>query len=469
MLDKFFKLKENSTNVRTEIVAGITTFIAMAYILIVNPDVVSQGNGQIFNGVFFGTCIAAAIGTLLMGFLANLPFAQAPGMGLNAYFAFTVMPMMGALASKPDMTLTEQYQSALSIVFISGILFILITVLGMREAIVKAIPKNIKIAISGGIGLFLAYLGLQSAKLVVPNSATQVSLIDFSQINSPDTDVRNMVLGAIIAVIGLILITVLYKLKVKGAILIGVLISAILCYFPFGIAQLPQNFNFNIAERASDFAQVSLFKLDFATIFSGGDILKTISTVLMMILAFSLVDMFDTIGSLLGTAKNANLLDENGEMPGMKKALLCDSIATSSGALLGTPTVTTYVESSAGIAEGGRTGLTSVVTGLLFLFAILLAPLIVLIPAVSTAPALIFVGGLMISGVKDLDFSDISESIPAFLTIVLMPLTYSIANGIAFGLFSYVMIKLLTGKVKETNWVTWVLAILFVLRYFIAI
>lgn len=469
MLEKFFKLKQSATTVRTEVIAGVTTFIAMAYILIVNPDIVSQGNSQIFNGVFFGTCIAAAIGTLLMGFLANLPFAQAPGMGLNAYFAFTVMPMMGALASKPEMSITEQYQSALSIVFISGILFILITVLGMREAIVKAIPKNIKIAISGGIGLFLAYLGLQSAKLVVPNEATQVSLIDFSQVNSTDPNVRNMVFGAIIAVIGLIIISVLYKLKVKGSILIGVVVSAILCYFPFGIAKFPESFNFNIAERASDFAQVSFFKLDFATIFSGGDIFKTISTVLMMILAFSLVDMFDTIGSLLGTAKNANLLDENGEMPEMKKALLSDSIATTSGALLGTPTVTTYVESSAGIAEGGRTGLTAVTTGVLFLLAILLAPVISLVPAVATAPALIFVGGLMISGVKDLNFSDISESIPAFLTIALMPLTYSIANGIAFGLFSYVMIKLLTGKIKETNWVTWLLAILFVLRYFIAI
>ena len=460
MLDNFFKLKEHGTNVRTEIIAGITTFFAMAYIIFVNPSLLSYGDQQIFNGVFFATCISAFIGTMLMALLARLPFAQASGMGLNAFFAFTVMPAMSKLAGVEEMAPLEQYQAALSIVFMSGLLFIAITVLGMREAIVKAIPHNIKIAITGGIGLFLAFLGLQNAGIIQKNDSTQVSLINF---NFNNTEYA-VAMGAIIALVGVVVIAALYARKIKGSILIGIAVCTLLSYVT-GVQPLPEGMSFNFVEQAGDFFKVSFFHMNFGTLFASGNILSSVSTILVLIISFSLVDMFDTIGTLLGTAKRANLLDENGEMPRMKEALLCDAIATSAGALLGTSTVTTYVESSAGIGEGGKTGLTSFTTAILFLVALVLAPVVGLVPSVATAPALIVVGAMMLSGVKDIDFSDFSESLPAFLTIAMMPLSYSIANGIAFGLISYVFIKLLCGKIKETHWITWVLAAFFILRY----
>lgn len=465
-LVEFFQLKENKTTVRTEVVAGLTTFFAMSYIIFVNPSMLSLGDPQIFNGVFFATCLSAFIGTALMAFLGKIPFAQASGMGLNAFFAFTVMPAM-VKVSGVDLSTLEQYQCALAIVFMSGILFILITIIGAREAIIHAIPHNIKIAISGGIGLFLAYLGFQNAKIVVPNPSTQVALIDFSQLGNPE--MKSTILGAILALLGVIIIAALYKLKVKGAILIGMLITAILAYFPFGVATIPESFSFDIASQASDFVNVSLFKLDFGTLFAGNNFFSTLMTIVVLILSFSMVDMFDTIGTLLGTAAQAGLLDEKGEMPRMKQALLCDSIATVSGALLGTSTVTTFVESSAGIGEGGKTGLTSAVTALCFLVALIAAPFVGLIPGVATAPALIFVGALMIGGLKNMNFDDMSESIPGFFTVAMMPLTYSIANGIGFGLISYCLIKLFSGRLKETHWITWVIAILFIVKFCISI
>lgn len=463
-MEKFFKLKEKGTNIKTEVIAGATTFITMAYILFINPNMLSHGNQAISNGVFFATCISSFIGTLLMGILAKLPFAQAPGMGLNAFFAFTVMPAMSKLADNPNLSVIEQYQMALSIVFLSGLVFILITVLGMREAIVKAIPKNIKIAISGGIGILLALLGLKSAGLITTDEDTLVRLISFSDISSVES--RNIVFGAIIALIGIILISVLYKFKVKGSILIGILVCTILAYFPFNIISISDFKTMSVIDQAKDFIDTSLFKLNFGSMF-GNNIFSSISTILVLIISFSLVDMFDTIGSLLGTAKRANLLDKDGNMPGMKKALLCDSIATTAGALTGTSTVTTYVESGAGISAGGKTGLTSVTTAVLFLLSILIAPFIGLVPAFATAPALIFVGALMIANVKEVDFEDISESIPAFLTIVIMPLTSSIANGISFGIISYVLIKIFTFKFKETNIISIIISAFFILRYII--
>lgn len=465
MIENFFKLKENKTTVKTEIIAGITTFITMAYILFTNPNIIANGNNQIFNGVFFATCISSFIGTLLMGLLAKLPFAQAPGMGLNAFFAFTVMPTMAILAGDPNTPIIQQYQMALSVVFLSGLLFLLITVLGMREAIVKAIPANIKIAISGGIGLLLAFLGLQSAGLVVNDESTLVTLIDFSNLQS--TNSRNLVFGAIIAIIGIIIITSLYRMRVKGSILIGIVICTLLAYFPFGVSKIPENMQFNLLNQLNDFIDISLFKMDFSYIFSDKNIFNSISTVLVLIISFSLVDMFDTIGSLLGTARRANLLDKDGNMPKIKNALLCDSLATIAGAATGTSTVTTYVESGAGISEGGKTGLTSVVTAVLFLLSILIAPFIGLVPAFATAPALIFVGALMITNIKDLDYTDISELVPAFLTISIMPLTNSIANGIAFGIISHVFIKLLTLKFKEIHIINIIIAIFFIVRFFI--
>ena len=460
MLENFFKLKENGTTVKTEIIAGITTFFAMAYIIFVNPPMLSYGDSAVANGVFFATCISAFVGTILMALLARLPFAQASGMGVNAFFAYTVMPQMGKLAGIEDMAPVEQYQTALAIVFISGLLFIAITILGMREAIVKAIPHNIKIAITGGIGLFLAFLGLQNAKIVQGNESTLVGLLNFNFAKSDYVTA----MGAIITIIGVVLIAALYARKIKGSILIGMASCTVLAYVT-GVAKLPESISFNFAAQAKDFVDVSFFHLNFGNLFGSGNILGSISTILVLIISFSLVDMFDTIGTLLGTAKRANLLDENGEMPRMKQALLCDSIATSAGALLGTSTVTTYVESSAGIGEGGKTGLTSLTTAILFLVALVLAPVVGLVPSVATAPALIVVGAMMLSGVKDIDFTDFSETVPAFLTIAMMPLSYSIANGIAFGLISYVLIKLICGKIKETHWITWLLAAFFILRF----
>lgn len=465
-LENYFELSKHGTTVKTEIVAGLTTFFTMAYIIVVNPGMLSMGETSIYNGVFFATCISAFIGTALMAFLAKIPFAQASGMGLNAFFAFTVMPAMVRVSGQ-ELDIVAQYQCALALVFMSGLLFIIITVIGAREAIVKAIPANVKIAISGGIGLFLAYLGLQNAKIVVPDPAVQVGLINFSMLGDPE--MHSTVMGAILAILGLFIITALYKLKVKGSILIGIIITGVLAYFPFGVAQMPESFSINFAAQAQDFMNVSFFKLDFGTLFAGQNLMATISTVFVLILSFSMVDMFDTIGTLLGTASQAGLLDKDGNMPQMKNALLCDAIATSAGALLGTSTVTTFVESTAGIAEGGKTGLTSATTAGCFLLALIAAPFVVLIPGVATAPALIFVGALMISGLKNMNFDDISEAIPGFLTVAMMPLTYSIANGIGFGLISHCMIKLLSGKVKETSWITWLLSAFFVLKFCLSV
>lgn len=486
-LNKFFKLDDHKTTVKVEIMAGLTTFFAMAYIIFVNPEMLSDparfiGDPElatkIFNSVFFATCISAFVGTFLMGVLAKMPFAQASGMGLNAFFAYTIMLNLGFT-----------YYEALALVFISGILFIAITIAGFRELIVKAIPNNIKIAISGGIGLFIAYLGLRNAGLVVNSEATGVAMRDFSVLfkefvpavgasadeiaiaSSAFASSQTAVIGAIIALIGVILIAVLNHLKIKGSIIMAISFATIIG-IPLGITMFPKdvfaNFGTNFATQWNDFIEVGLFGFvqGFGTLFEGKDLFGTIISIVVIVISFSLVDMFDTIGTLLGTAKKANLLDKDGNMPGMKKALMCDAIATTTGAMLGTSTVTTYVESAAGIGEGGKSGLTSVVTSIMFLLAIPFAPLIGIVPAVATAPALIFVGALMITGLRDLNFDDMTELFPAFLTIAMMPFTASIANGIAFGLISYTVIKLCTGKVKEVRPLTAILSVLFIARFF---
>ncbi|MGD9560305.1 MAG: NCS2 family permease [Oscillospiraceae bacterium] len=464
-MEKLFKLSQHKTNVRTEVLGGITTFFAMAYIILVNPGMLSYGDSAIFNGVLFATCLSSAIGTLLMAFLANFPFAQAPGMGLNAFFAFTVMPAMITLSGNPDLPLVKQYQMALALVFISGILFLVITLTGAREAVIKGIPQNIKLSISGGIGLFIAYIGLQNSGLVVPNDSTQVSLIAFS---GPMAD-GHAVHGAILALVGLLIIGALYSMKIKGSILIGIVVTSVLAYVT-GHTHFPENFYFNLGQQASDFVSTSFFKMDFATLFAGSEgIAAALGTIIVLVLSFSMVDMFDTIGTFLGTAQQAGLMNEDGEMEGMKKGLMCDSIATVAGAALGTSTVTTYVESSAGIGEGARTGLSSLVTGILFVVALLLSPFVALIPGVATAPALIFVGCLMIGGLRKVNFDDVTEALPAFLTVAMMPLTYSIANGIAFGLISYIVLKLVTGKFRDIKIPTVIIAVLFIIRFFVSI
>lgn len=457
-MERIFQLKEHNTNVRTEVLAGLTTFFAMAYIIVVNPNILGMGNEAIQNGVFFATCISAAIGTLIMAFFANLPFAQAPGMGLNAFFAFTVMATLGRLAGTEDMVL--QYQMSLGLVLISGILFIVMTLLGLREKIIESIPDNVKIAISGGIGIFICFLGLQNAGIVVGNEVTLVDLVNFSDLSVSKP--------AIVALAGVIVIAVAYTKKIKGAILIGIVVSTALAYLT-GTAVIPENFSMNFGSQFSDFTAVSLFQFNFSALFGAGNLLNVLGTVVVLVLSFSMVDMFDSIGAFLGTAEQAGLLDEKGEMPKMKAALMADAVATTCGAMLGTSTVTTYIESASGIGEGGRTGLTSLTTGLCFVLAIFFSPFIGLIPGCATAPALIYVGFLMIGGIKKMDLEDPSEALPGFLTIAMMPLSYSIANGIAFGLISYVAIKLCMLRFREVKAGTIVIALLFLVKFFVHI
>lgn len=459
-LERFFELSKYNTNVKTEILAGITTFITIAYILIIIPMTVSDPlriigqtdyADKVSNGVFIATCIGAFIGTFLVAVYAKLPFAQAPGMGLSAFFAYTVMLGMG-----------YTYSQALVIVFLSGALFIIITGIGLREAIIRAIPNCIKDAMTPGIGLFITIIGLKSSSIVVDNPGTLVSMIDFSQWQNPDFDVK-LIMSAVVALIGLMIIGVLNAKKVKGSILIGILVATLIG-IPLGVTQF-DNFDLSLGTKFQDFFEVSFMHMDFAGLFAGENILNSIFTVFMLVISFSLVNMFDSIGTLLGAAKQANMIDENGEVIRMRQALMSDAISTLTGAMVGTPTVTTLVESSAGIAEGGRTGLTALTTALLFIAAIIFAPFVSIIPAAATAPALIYVGVLMLSNVKDVDFNDITNAIPAFITITFMPFTYSIANGIAMGLISFCILKVFTGKSKDIKMLTAIISIVFALRY----
>lgn len=460
MLEKRFHIAERGSTVNTEVMAGITTFFATAYIILVNPSVLSSGDSAIYNGVFFATCIGAAIGTFLMAFVANIPFAQAPGMGLNAFFAFTAMPAIAAFMVDHDLTVVQQYQMALPLVFYSGIIFIIISAVGLRETIINGIPNNIKQSLTGGIGLFIAYLGLQNSGIVVASPATQVTLVNFADYANNGPAIH----GALLTLLGLFVITALYSLKVKGAVLIGIVATTLLSFLT-GYSSLPKDFSMDISQQASDFVNVSLFKLDFLGPFRHSNLGAAIGTMTALVLAFAMVNMFDSMGTMYGVATAAGMVDKEGNVIGLKKGLLSDAIGTATGALLGTSTVTTVVESAAGIGEGGRTGLTSVVTGFLFLIALLFAPIIGLIPSVATAPALIFVGCLMIGSLKSVDFSEPTEALPAFLTIAMMPLTYSIANGIAFGLISYVVVKVFTGRFREIKIPTVVVAALFVLQF----
>lgn len=435
-LDAYFKLSENKTDVKTEIIAGITTFITMAYILFVNPDMLAIA-GMDFNAVFMATALSAAVGTLIMGLYANIPFAQAPGMGLNAFFTYGVVLGLG-----------YTWEQALAAVFLSGILFILLTVTGARELIITAIPNSLKHAIGGGIGLFIALIGFKNAGIVVSDEATLVALTRF---DNP---------GVILAVIGLVITGILMAKRIKGSILIGI-IATTLIGIPMGVTNTTfTGFSLDITP--------TLFKLDFAGLLQVGEgsgIVPAIMSVLTVVISFSLVDMFDTIGTLIGTAGKAGMLDENGKMPNMDKALLADAIATSVGALLGTSTVTTFVESAAGVSEGGKTGLTAVVTGVLFILSVFLAPFALMVPGAATAPALIIVGVLMMGAVTKIEFDDFTEAMPAFFTIAMMPFTYSIANGIAFGIIFYCFTKFFSGRAKEIHPTLYVLAILFVLRF----
>lgn len=452
MLEKFFKLKENGTNVKTEVMAGITTFMTMAYILAVNPNILSA-SGMDANAVLLATALASFLGTILMALFANYPFALAPGMGLNAYFAYTVVLNYG-----------YSWQIALMAVFVEGLIFIALSVTNVREAIFNAIPMTLKSAVSAGIGLFIAFIGLQNAKIVVNNDSTLVSYQNFK------TDFSSVGMGALLALIGVLVTGFLLIKKVKGGILFGILITwvlGILCEL-VGLYQpnpdlgmysvIPTAFvSFDFSALGNTFGQV--FKADFGA-------LKSITEFIVVIFAFLFVDIFDTLGTLIGVSSKANMLDKDGRLPRIKGALLADAIATSAGAILGTSTTTTFVESASGVTEGGRTGLTAVTTGLLFLLSVIFSPLFLTIPSFATAPALIIVGFYMIASVAKIDWDNMLEAIPAFLCILSMPLMYSISEGIAMGVISWTILHLCTGKTKgKVSILMYVLTVLFILKY----
>lgn len=435
-MNEFFKLKEHNTTVRTEIIAGITTFVTMAYILVVNPVYLSVA-GMDFNAVFMATCISAAIGTLIMGLYAKLPFAQAPGMGLNAFFAYTVVGALG-----------YTWEAALAAVFLSGIFFIVLTVTGFRETIVKAIPNALKHAIGAGIGLFIAFIGFQNSGIVVNSDATLVTIGDFTQPT------------VLLAVIGLVITAILMAKKVRGGLLLGIIATTIVG-IPMGVTDTTMSsFSLNIMPTLG-----KAFNPGFAQLFNmENGLVAMLTSVFVVIISFMLVDMFDTIGTLIGTGAKAGMLDKEGKLPNMDKALMADAVATSAGALLGTSTVTTYVESAAGVAEGGKTGLTAVTTGVLFILAIFLAPFALMVPAEATAPALVIVGVLMMTTIKNINFDDFEDALPAFFTFGVMAFTYSISNGIAAGLIFYPITKLAAGKPKEIHPLLYFLFVVFVLK-----
>lgn len=446
MLEKCFKLKEHGTDAKTEIIAGITTFLAMAYILAVNPNIL--GNVMNANGVFLATAISSAIATFIMAFLANYPIALSAGMGLNAYFAFTVC--LGELSD-----VENPFTIALTAVLVEGIIFIFLSLFKFREAIINGIPQNLKYGITVGIGLFIALIGLVGAKIVIADPSTTVALGNFG---TPEVA---------LALIGFIIIVALSHYKVKGAVLIGIIITWVLgmgaeimgwyqvnpeagvySLFP----SFANGFNFSgLSETA--------FKFNFSWV--GSHVIQFIA----IVFSFLFVDLFDTVGTVVGVADKAGLLDEKGQLPRAGKVFMADAIGTTVGACLGTSTVTSFVESSAGVAEGGKTGLTSLTTGILFLVAIVLSPIFLAIPSFATAPALVYVGMLMVSSAAKIKFDgDVADVASAYMAILMMPLTYSIANGIMFGIISWVILKVLTGKAKEVNPVMWVVFILFALR-----
>lgn len=438
-MDKFFKISERGSSVRAEIVGGVTTFFAMAYIIFVNPSLLSQ-TGMNSNGVMLATCISAAIGCLLTALLANAPFAQAPGMGLNAFFTFTVCFNMG-----------YTWQEALAIVLLSGILFLVVSVSPLRSKIISSIPGFLKSAISAGIGLFIAFIGLLNVKLV--GFGAGVPALQFLVDDGTGNMVANT--AGILTIIGLLITAILMAYKVKGAIVIGIIITTIIG-FPMGETHLPDAITMSVFKELGEVA----FKLDIP-----GVMAKGILPLVTAVISFALVDCFDTVGTLIGTAKNAGMTDKNGNLPGGDRALIADAIATCCGACLGTSTVTTFVESSTGISEGARTGLSSIVVGVLFLLACLLAPVAGIIPSAATAPALIIVGVLMIKGATDVNWGDFEEACPAFLTIAMMPFAYSISDGIGFGFISYSIIKLTRGKAKEVPVLVYIISVLFILKY----
>ncbi len=426
-LNKVFKLKENHTNVRTEVLAGITTFLTMAYIIFVNPNILSQ-TGMDFGAVLTATCASAALATFCMAFMANYPFALAPGMGLNAFFTYSVCITMGV-----------PWHVALTAVFVEGIIFIVLTLTSIREAVANCIPKTLKIGISSGIGLFITFIGLVNGEVIINNESTLIGLAEL-KMNAP----------AILTIVGLILMIVLEIRHVKGGILIGIAVVTVLG-IPFGVTEMPSG----IVSLPPSIEPV-FAKLDFTMLWN--------PEFWIIVFTFFFVDFFDTIGTLVGVASRADMLNDKGELPNISPALMADAIGTTAGAVLGTSTVTTFVESASGVEQGGRTGLTAFTAACLFLLALFFSPLIAIVPSCATAPALIMVGGYMMMNFKEMDFSDWTEFFPALIAFFMMGFAYSISAGIEFGIISYVLIKVCVGRAKDVNVILYVLCGLFLLN-----
>ena len=474
MLEKIFKLKENNTTARTEIIAGLTTFMTMAYIIALNPNLLT-GFGkdtmpELWNGVFLATCIASAIGTIVMAFLANKPFAMAPGMGLNCFFAVVVTNIV-ALTGK---TYVASFQAALCIVLVEGIVFLILSVLNIREKIVDAIPLGVRLGIAPAIGLMLLNIGVGSnAGIYSENGGPFYAMRDFFGALTPSLAKTNMgsgysamVLSVVTMFVGLFAIVVLAQRGVKGAVLLGMLISSII-YWAGEAIFLGTNPFASLATASfvpafGDMASTTLFKFNFQGFAQIGWF-----TAITLIVTFCIIDMFDTIGTLVGTASRAGMLDKDGKMPNMKQALLSDAVGTLAGSVTGTSTVTTFVESASGVEAGGRTGLTALTTGIMFLACIFIAPIAGIIPAAATSSALIYVGVLMVAGLKNVDFDDICQALPVALMMIAMPISGSIGHAIGIGLITYTVIKVFTGKAKDVSVLTYVLSLIFLLKFFI--
>lgn len=456
-----FKLKENNTTVKTEFLAGLTTFMAMAYILFVNSGMFAElpGSPVTFNAIYIATAVSAIIGTVLIGLLANLPLAQASGMGLNAFFVYTVCMGFGL-----------SYANALVLILGEGLLFILLTVTGLRKLIFEAIPQAVRVAIPAGIGLFIAFIGLQNAGIVVADASTKVNLVSLNIFTGNATWAS--ILPILVTVLTLIAIAAMSVKKVKGAVLWGILGGSVL-YYVLSYLTIPGfavSFSANPLTAFKEFGDLALGRVftegfDFSAYIAAHGTTNLVLVLITTGLAFCMVDMFDTMGTLYGACARGDMLTEDGEIPNMNQAMLADAIATTTGAICGTSTVTTYVESSAGVAEGGRTGLTSMFTALFFFIAMFFSPIASLIPGCATAAALVYVGVLMMNCVKDIDWLSADSAVPAFLTLSFMPFTYNISYGIAFGLISHLLIKIFSGKIKETKVATWVISLLFIAMF----
>ena len=479
MLEKVFKLSENKTTVKTEVVAGLTTFMTMAYIIALNPNLLTgfgAAGQDLWNGVFLATCIASAIGTFCMAFLANKPFAMAPGMGLNSFFAVVV----GNIVAMTGMTYVASFQAALVIILLEGIVFVVLSIFNVREKIVEAIPLGIRLGISPAIGLMLMNIGLGSNVGVYAegNGFTTPFYVmrdffgaltpSYLQNNMGDTGFATMILTVVTMFVGLFVILAMSKKGIKGSVLYGMLVASVI-YWIGSFAFLHTNPFASLATASflppfADMAQVTLFKFNFAGFMEIGWF-----TAITLIITFCIIDMFDTIGTLVGTASRAGMVDQNGDMPNMKEALLSDAIGTIAGACTGTSTITTFIESASGVEAGGRTGLTAVVTGLLFLACIFIAPIAAIIPAAATSAALIYVGILMLQGLKRVDFDDMDQMVPVALMLIGMPISGSIGHAIGLGLISYTIMKIFGGKAKEVSVLTYIISALFLVKFFLAV